>query len=115
MNTPQRIKIDLPPQTRATTWRFQLDVTDDGQPFDFSGKTVKWAIRPSSGGANVIELDNDQAGGITIDGGLLTFEVDATESAIAAGTYTYDLRFENANSFVYVGGSLRVIDNVTQP
>ena len=115
MNTPERIKIDLPSQTRATTWRWQVEVLQDGEPFDFTGKTIKWAARPANGGANVLELDNDTGGGITEDAGVLTFEVSATDSAINAGTYAYDLRFENADSFVYVGGSIKVIDNVTTP
>jgi hypothetical protein len=113
MNSPERIKIDLDPQTRATTWRWQLEVLDNDQPFDFTGKVVKWAIRPATGGANVIELET--GAGITESAGVLTFEVDADDTAIAAGTYAYDLRFENADTFVYVGGSLRVIDNVTLP
>ena len=115
--TPQRLKIDLPPQTRRSTWRIDFEVLNaDGTDYDFTGVKVLMAFRANVGGANVLELDNEAGGDLTTTAGNIRLELDSVQTDIAAETYLFDGRFEkDGDSFVYFGGSQRVIENISEP
>jgi hypothetical protein len=93
--TPQRLKIDLPPQTRRSTWRIDFEVLNaNGTAYDFTGVKVLMAFRANVGGANVLELDNEAGGDLTTTAGNIRLELDAVQTDIDAETYLFDGRFE---------------------
>jgi hypothetical protein len=88
----------------------------DGTAYDFTGVKVLMAFRANVGGANVLELDNEEGGDLTTTAGNIRLELDAVQTDIDAETYLFDGRFEkDGDSFVYFGGSQRVIENISEP
>ncbi len=87
-----------------------------GDPIDLTGVTVKVQFRNNSRKGHVVKSVDTTAGVTMTDAANGMFEIDKfTPIDFAVGTYYYDVEttFPNGDIKTYVGGTFKVLQDVT--
>jgi hypothetical protein len=89
-NLPESVPIYA---LRGATLSFQANPSIDGQPFDWTNKTLTFLVRKQGDSTPVLQLTSGQ--GITVAGSVVSVKMTAAQGlAIPAGSYVYTLVYE---------------------
>ena len=78
---------------QATTYVFACKVQEDSTPWDLTGYTGTMTVRPFLGSTSTTLVASTANGKLTLGGaaGTVTVTLTATETAIKADSYVYDI------------------------
>ena len=84
---------------QATTFNFQFQIKEDSTPWDLTNYTATMTVRPFLGSTTTTLLATTANGKITLGGvtGSITVDLSATDTAIQAEPYVYDLVLDSGS------------------
>jgi len=102
---------------KNTTKTYELWFTKNGAGTDITGWTIFFTVKENMKDADIsAKIKKDITSHDDATSGKTSIELSATDTALPAGNYYYDIKYldDDGNQDIILSGRLRIVDPVTQ-